>query len=355
MMWISVWIRYSIILSAMLLLLVFVRCQKKKTEPCDDSTRLFTHADFPIGVAININAFNFQPRHRLIVEKQFNSYTAENIFKPSFLHPFENVFDFSAADSLTRICLSSGKRMHGHTLIWHQQLPDWMEVFSGSKDDWLKMFKNHIHTIVKHYKGRVHSWDVVNEAFNEDGTLRNSLWQQNIGDDYVEKAFIYANEADPNVLLFYNDYNLESNPTKRRAVLSYLNRLRTKGIRIDGIGLQMHVALSFPEVAQINECFANIAANNYLVHVSELDVSVNMFGKDIVPSSELFQKQAEYLGKIVLGYKQIPSALQYGITFWGLTDADSWIPQYYNREDYPLLYDINYNPKPAYCKLKEVL
>ncbi|MBK7427328.1 MAG: endo-1,4-beta-xylanase [Saprospiraceae bacterium] len=166
---------------------------------------------------------------------------------------------------------------------------------------------------------------------------------------------MHAHQADPDVLLFYNDFNLESNPTKRNSVISYLNTLRFRGVKIDGIGLQMHVSLYSPETAQIAASFKEVANNHYKLHVSELDISLNPAKNMSFPDESLFAEQADYLGKIILHYKQIPSPYQYGITVWGVSDRDSWIPSYFNREDYPLLYDNNYKPKPAYCRLIEIL
>lgn len=330
-------------------------CAKAQVTVCTDSESLYQKANFPIGVAINIDEFRDNPTHQNIAHKQFNSFTAENIFKAQYLHPEEGFFDWREADTLAYFCASNHKRLHGHTLIWHEQLPAWIMQYQGSQTVWEQMFKHHIQTIVLHFKGKVASWDVVNEAFNEDGTLRNSIWKQHIGEHYIEKAFLYAEEADANVLLFYNDYNLESNPTKRNSVINYCNNLRQRGVKIDGIGLQMHVSIMFPSITQIAEAFQQVSHHTYKVHVSELDVSVNPLGKNITPTPQLFAEQADYAGKIVLQYKKIARHLQYGITIWGISDKDSWIRSYFNREDYPLLYDDNYVPKPIYCKLFDVL
>jgi endo-1,4-beta-xylanase len=337
-----------------LLLTLLLGCKKADIAVCDDSESLFQQADFPIGVAINSGELNANQVYRAIAEKQFNSFTAENIFKAGYLHPAENSFYWQDADSLVNFCVNNNKRLHGHTLIWHDQLPAWIINFTGSSDEWETLYKNHIQTIVSHFRGKVSAWDVVNEAFNEDGSLRNSIWKEKIGDQYIEKAFIYAHEADPDALLFYNDFNLESNSKKRNAVISYCNGLRNRGVIVHGIGLQMHIDI-FSDAAQIAESFNDVAQNGYKVHVSELDISVNSSGQNFTLNSSLFEKQAGLLGKIVINYKQIPPAYQYGITFWGVSDNESWIPLYYSREDYPLLYDVNYLPKPAYCKLKETL
>jgi endo-1,4-beta-xylanase len=336
---------------SLLALILLSGCSKQHTNPCQDNEGLYTLASYPIGVAINYHEFASNSTHTSIADRQFNSFTAENIFKPEYLHPEAETFYWEEADVLADYCQSHNKRLHGHTLIWHNQLPLWITEFQGSDEEFEQIFKKHIQTIVLHFKGKVASWDVVNEAFNEDGTLRNSIWRQKLGDSYIEKAFIYAHEADPEALLFYNDYNLESNITKRNGVLQYLNNIRNRNVQVDGVGLQMHVSLQYPEVSQIAAAFQDVAVQDFKIHVSELDISIY----PLELSEDVLERQADYLGKIVYHYQQIPAQCQYGITFWGLSDKDSWIRSFYNRTDYPLLYDEVYQVKPMYCKLKEIL
>lgn len=330
-------------------------CTKPTVEECNDNQSLYEKSDFPIGAAIGMAELQFDPQYRSIALKQFNSITPDNSFKPDILHPQENSFDFQLADTLVRFCKENNKRLHGHTLLWHSQLPQWMVNYQGSFEDWDRMLEKHIKTIVSHFKGKVTSWDVLNEAFNEDGTLRNSIWFQNLGASYIEKAFRYAHEADPNALLFYNDYGLEYNPNKRKATIKLLNNLRASGVQIDGIGLQAHIFIQFPEPSQIADALKDVANNGYKVHISELDISINPLAQPITDKDKQLQRQAFVIAEVVNHYKQLPPHLQYGITFWGIADSDSWIRSYFSREDYPLLYDDNYNPKPMYCKLKEAL
>lgn len=339
----------------LLLTLTFFSCSKNAPSVCPADGVLYQQAAFPIGAAVNPIRLNHVSEYNRIAKGQFNSWTTENIMKPENMHPEPDVYNWIEADALADSCRQYGIRLHGHTLLWHQALPDWIVNGRGTRAEWRQILKDHVRTIVGHFKGRVASWDVVNEAFNEDGTLRNSIWRQLIGDDYIELAFAYAREADPNVLLFYNDYNLESNPQKRAAVHDLLNRLRSRGIQVDGIGLQMHVRLHEPNASEMTACFSEFAADHYKIHLSELDISVNPLSKVISDKASLFTEQAQYLEQIIRCYQQVPAALQYGITFWGVSDADSWIPAFYNREDYPLLYDQQYVPKPAYCLLKKIL
>jgi endo-1,4-beta-xylanase len=329
---------------------------KKEPSVCTADEGLFRRSEFHIGVAINMDKLNEGSVYKNLANVQFNSITAENAFKATYLHPAENTFNWAEADSLAGYCRFHDKRLHGHTLIWHSQVPTWIERFTGNSDQWEHLFKDHIQTIVSHFRGQVTSWDVLNEAFEEDGTLRNTIWKRHLGAGYIERAFKYAHEADPAALLFYNDYQLEGNPVKRKAVLNYFNHLRSGGTRIDGIGLQCHLTTSYPETEQVVEAMREVAEQEFLVHISELDISVNPFTDTQVDDLDTRLKaQADILGKLVLAYKEIDPRFRHGITLWGLGDGDSWIRSHYNRKDYPLLYDDNYLPKPAYCKLKSVL
>lgn len=330
-------------------------CTKTNERICSDNGSLFQSTAFRIGVAVNDQELKFNTQFADIAQRQFNSITAENTFKANVLHPELNLYNWSEADKLADYCTQNNKRLHGHTLIWHQQLPEWITNFQGSKTDWENLFKQHIQTIVTHFKGKVESWDVVNEAFNEDGTLRNSIWKQKLGNDYIRRAFEYAHEADPEALLFYNDFNLESNPTKRNNVLAYLNNLKFDDVAVDGIGIQMHININSPEATEIAKTFEDFVKFGYLVHVSELDISVNPSGKDIEPDKLLLNSQADKYAEIARLYKQIPEDLKHGITIWGLSDKDSWIPKQFNRKDFPLLYDTEYKPKPCYCQFLDAL
>lgn len=335
-----------------LIAILAIACTKPTIESCTDAEGIYKNADFPIGVAVDMVELASNSTYNNVALKQFNSFTPENGFKPNQLHPQENSFNFFQADDLVQTCNDNNIRLHGHTLVWHIQLPQWMLNYEG---DWEELLKNHVQTIVSHFKGKVVAWDVVNEAFNEDGTLRNSIWLQKIGSSYIEKAFRYAHEADPNALLFYNDYGLEYNPTKRNATIKLLNNLKARGVKVDGIGLQTHVSTQYPQASQIASALHDVAKNGYKIHISEIDISINPQNQEIKDIDNQFQKQAYVLAEIVSHYKQLPPHLQYGITFWGLSDANSWIRSFYNREDYPLLFDDNYQPKPMYCKLKEAL
>ncbi|NVK75092.1 MAG: endo-1,4-beta-xylanase [Oceanospirillaceae bacterium] len=337
--------------------LFLLSCSKGNVEPCNLSNgKLHQKVNFPVGAAIEPNElYNLAP-YATIVESQFNSITAETIMKPAYLHPQEGVYSWGEADSLVRYCEANNVRLHGHTLIWHQQLPQWIVNFEGDRAAWDALLKDHVQSIVSHFRGKVSGWDVVNEAFNEDGTLRSTVWKENLGASYIEKAFRYAREADPNAVLFYNDYSLALNPKKRKAVMTFLKDLRSRGVPVDGIGMQGHIFIGFPEVSEFVETMNECWRSGFEVHVSELDVSMNPFGREMPKATESdLHRQANVILQLFQAYRQIPTQFQYGITFWGVGDGDSWIRSYFNREDYPLMFDDLYRPKPAYCKLMEQL
>ncbi len=330
-------------------------CKKSETRDCDDAISLYSNSSFPIGVAIESYDMLDGTRNKEIIDRQFNSFTPENIFKPNSLHPEENTFNWPEADQMLDYALSQNKRFHGHTLLWHNQLPLWMENFQGNSAEWEAMLKTHIQTICHHFKGKVKAWDVLNEAFNEDGSLRNSIWKQHIGASYIEKAFVFAHEADPEAILFYNDFNLALNDKKRDAVVSLIRNLKQRNIPIHGIGLQMHISIYYPSNVVIASAMKEFYQLGLKVHLSELDISLNPRGLDIELTDKLLQKQAQKMYSVSLLYQQIPKAYQYGITFWGHSDVHSWIPSFFGREDYPLLFDANYKAKPMYCKFLESL
>lgn len=247
------------------------------------------------------------------------------------------------------------KDIVGHSLVYHDFFPRWLEDFSGSKSEWEAMLKDHIQTIVSRYKGKIDTWIVVNEAFNEDGTLRNSIWHEHIGPSYISKAFQWAHEANTEAKLFYNDYNLALNRNKLDAVLRLLKTFKENGTPIDGLGCQLHIYNEFPEVSEINEMALKVQRNDLLVYYSEIDISLNVYGKHTYATEEMLMNQKRKLKGIVNGYKRLDKKYQFGISFWNVSDADTWIRDYFNRDDWPCMWDDNYQPKPMYCGIKEAL
>jgi endo-1,4-beta-xylanase len=331
-----------------------ISCSMPDPSTDCDKSRLHEKADFPVGVAVNFQKLISEKRYRNLIISEFNSITPEKSMKASFIHPQKDVYDFAEVDYLIDFCKSNNKRLHGHTLVWYKSNPRWMETFKGDKNAWEALLKDHIQTIVKHCKGSVKSWDVVNEAFNADGSLRQNIWLKNIGEDYIEKAFLYAAEADPEAVLFYNDYDLESRPEKLNAVLKFFTNLRSKGMKIDGIGMQMHISITYPYVSDINIAAVKAESEGFAVHFSEFDISLVKTGKLLMMNKHLLKVQGGSMKEIVAGYRKLNRNNRFGITMWGLSDSDSWLTDK-NGNDKPLLFDSWYRVKPAYCGFLEGL
>ena len=286
--------------------------------------------------------------------------------------PSQTSYDFDLADKYVAFGLEQHMWIHGHTLVWHSQVPAW--VFRDDKgnlvdrDTLLARMHDHILTVVGRYKGKIQSWDVVNEALNEDGTLRQSLWYKIIGPDYIEKAFDYAHEADPQAQLVYNDYNLENEP-KRSGAIALIKKLKAEGIPIACVGLQGHDSLTWPTAEQEDATIAAFAALGVKVAISELDV-------DVLPSAgtqptadvsvhiqqnaalnpyvnglpdAVAQQQAAHYADLFRVFLKHRDAVE-RVTFWGVTDATSWRNDFpvRGRTNYPLLFDRSGQPKPAF-------
>lgn len=336
-------------------ILVLIGCKAADTDPAAPAA-LRNAFPFPIGAAMNPNLLNSNPTYRAIAEREYSSVTSENHLKMGLVHPAPDRYDWTGSDVLVNFAERNKQRMHGHTCIWHQQVPAWVTNAKGDSAAWEGLFKSHIQTVIGHYKGRIASWDVVNEAFNDDGTLRQTIWLEHLGPDYVARAFRYAREADPNVKLFYNEYGHEYSAKKTAAVLALAADFKRRGIPLDGLGLQMHTHIGQSD-ASIENALRQVAATGLLVHISELDVRVNQ-GKvpNYVINEADAQKQRQKFAAIVRAYRTlVPLAQQHGITTWNIGDGDSWIPKFCNCSDFPLPFDTKYAKKPAYDGLLDGL
>ncbi len=327
-------------------------------------TSLKSLVPFPIGVAVNagneansIISSGTSARQQAVVLPHFNQMTAGNIMKMSYLHPSENSFTFDQADALVSFATAQGIAVHGHTLIWHSdyQVPSFMKNYSG---DFAAMLKKHVQTITTHYAGKVDSWDVVNEALADNGEsgavngFRNSVFYQKMGVNFIDQAFINARAADPNADLFYNDYSIENGDAKTNNMLSLVDGLKARNIPITGVGFQMHLLSDWPATSTIEAAMKAVADRGLKVKISELDVRVNNPYNPSAPvytslTAEAANKQKERYRQIVAAYlRAVPPSQRAGITVWGVWDADSWLNTSQNP-DWPLLFDDNFNAKPA--------
>ena len=311
-------------------------------------TSLYKMLPFPMGAAVSVSLIKNNAKYNGVVTKEFNSITAENALKFDALHPAENTFSWADADYLVDYAQINNKRIHGHTLNWYNALPSWVTNFVGDSVAWENLLKTHIQTVVTHFKGKVKSWDVVNEAFNDNGTIRNTIWVQKLGPDYIARCFQYARQADPAATLCYNDYGHEYSSAKRIAISNMIASFKTRGIPIDCVGLQFHITYTQSD-ANISAAINSAAATGLMVHISELDVRLNdakVQGFILTPA--LSAQQAARYKYVVKSYNTIPASQQFGITTWNVGDADSWIPAWLGAPDYPLPFDKNYLRKDAY-------
>lgn len=333
-------------------MILIANCKDSPTKSGEDSLEpsLRNSPNFPIGFAIqeqhlaNANYVN-------LLKEDAASITAEYEMKMSPMYNNPSAIDFSKTDAFLDFAEQFDIRVHGHALIWHSATPGWIENFSGTNTEFENIIENYIKEVVGRYKGRIASWDVVNEAF-EDGSghpLRNSVFRQKLGPDYITKAFQWAREADPDVLLFYNDYGIANDGTKLAAVLALVDDLQSRNIPIDGVGFQMHISYNWPAISDIQTATGKIVTRDLLIHYSELDIRLNPDGTESEYNSNLSQRHVNRINEIVNLYKSLPDENRFGITNWGVKDDDTWLRDFWNNQDeWPLLYDSNFQPKQAH-------
>jgi len=353
-------------------LLPAARTQRAQTVSLKDVFK----SDFMIGAALNRRQFSEEDVRALpIIKSQFNTISPENQLKWQSIHPQPDKYDFDGADRYVAFGEKYGMFVIGHTLVWHNQTPAW--VFEDGKgnlvdrDTLMGRMRDHIRTVVGRYKGRIKGWDVVNEAVNADGTLRQSKWLKIIGEDYIAKAFQFAHEADPQAELYYNDYSLENEP-KRNGAVQLIKKLKADGVPITGVGLQGHNSLTWPSIQQQDATITAFAKLDVKVNITELDINVLPFvseeeGPRIKLTAELQPKLNPYasgLPETVNEEQAIRFLELFGvylrhrdvidrITFWGVTDADSWLNNFpvRGRTNYPLLFDRKGNAKLSFDTL----
>lgn len=329
--------------------------------------------DFRIGAALNPAQFSEQDgRGAAIVKAQFNTITPENVLKWANVHPNPETYDFAAPDRYVTFGEKNHMFIVGHTLVWHNQTPAW--VFKDNqgnpvdRDTLLKRLHDHIFTVVGRYKGRINGWDVVNEALNEDGSMRQTPWMKIIGEDYIAKAFEYAHEADPKAELYYNDYSVE-NEAKRRGAVALIKKLQAQGVPLTAIGLQGHNKMDWPTVEQQDATIAAFGNLGIKVMITELDIDVlpaatRQPGAEVTLNVDAQARLNPYQNGLPESVQQA-LAKRYGdlfsvyrkhrdvvtrVTFWGVTDGDSWLNNWpvRGRTSYPLLFDRDGKPKPAF-------
>jgi len=357
----------------MAVVLIGTACDSSKKIP--GSSQLATglkeayQKDFLIGTALNTAQIQEKDTAAArLIQQQFNAITPENIMKAEIIHPQWNVYNFELADQIAALGKKQGMKVNGHTLIWHSQLPAFARNIRDI-DSFRTFFNNHISTVAGRYEGKIASWDVVNEALNEDGSMRKSIFLDKLGPDFVTEAFRLAQKAAPTTELYYNDYNNEQ-PAKREGCLRLIRKIKEAGVRIDGVGIQGHWHIGKIPLKDIEESILAYSALGLKVMFTELDIEVlprNFSGADVnqrmdnnptlnpyvngLPDSvqQQLAKDYEDLFRLFLKHKDKITR----VTFWGVNDGQSWLNGWpvRGRTNYPLLFDRKNQPKPAYEKV----
>jgi endo-1,4-beta-xylanase len=309
---------------------------------------LAAHDRLLIGTAVNMDYIDTEPDYRGPIGTEFSSVTPENVMKWKFVEPVRGQLDYSSADELVRFARAHGQRVRGHTLVWTDQLPGWLTSGSFTSVQLEQMLHQHITEEVSHFRGEVAQWDVVNEALDDDGSLRDTMWLRALGPGYIADAFRWAHEADPDAELFYNDFGIEGPGHKSDAVRALVRQLRAEGVRIDGVGIQSHLALSLPIPTTMPENLRRFSDMGLETEITEADVRIPL----PVDASRL-AAQAGVYGLLIDACLATPRCT--GMTVWGFSDHHSWIPGTYPGDGAADILDDAYRPKAAYDALRTEL
>ena len=334
---------------------------------------------FLIGAAVNVDqVWGRKPEEAKIVTDNFNSIVAENCMKGENIHPEENTYFWDDADRTVKFAEDNGLTMIGHCLVWHSQPPKWMFTYENgdtvSRSVLIDRMYHHITTVVSRYKGRIKGWDVVNEVVNDDGTMRETPYYKIIGPDYIELAFRFAHEADPDAELYINDYSM-SKPAKRATICRIVRELKAAGCRVDAIGMQSHNGFDYPDWKEYEASIDSFAACGVKVMMTELDLNMlptpeNFSGAEVSQNFEYEEKynpykkgldrkaeklfEQRYLDMFDIYYRHRHQISR--ITFWGVTDTSSWLNDFpiKGRTNYPLLFGRDNKPKPVIEKIAKI-
>lgn len=352
------------ILFAGILLMQCSASKNTKRENSNKGLKDYYKDYFTIGAAVSPQGLKRTDESQLILQ-QFGSMTPENAMKMGPIHPRENEYFWRDADSIVAFAKQHHLKIRGHNLCWHNQAPRWMFIDSSlnppdtvSKELLFKRLKEHITTVVSRYKGSIYAWDVVNEVISDNPNeyFRNSQWYRICGEEFVAKAFEYAHEADPDALLFYNDYN-ETNPVKREKIYKLVKGLKDAGVPIHGVGLQAHWSIHDLTERQVDSTLSKFAELGLKIQITELDLKVQPGGNRAQQDTartynaereKLQTEQYEMVFRLLRKYRNVIS----GVTFWNVSDKYSWLDRRGGGgKAYPLLFDTTYQPKKAYYQV----
>lgn len=349
-------LRYQVIFLSITLFLA--GCSKKgdsitpeiKPVVIEESKSVKEKALFPIGAAVTV-AHLKEDDFENVFKSNFNQLSAEYEMKMKGIWTTASGYSFDNADYLVDYAIQNNMKVHGHALLWYSSFPDWFKNAAYDSLNFENNVKTYIQTVVGRYRGKIVSWDVANEIFADNGSLREEATVYKTFKDpiaFYGRCFQYARNADPNVKLFYNDYDQVLNSAKRYSVKQMVERFKKEGYPIDGIGDQFHTTI-WTSKTTIGNGLNDIASTGLLVHISELDIRVNQNKSDsYVFTEDEQQKQSEMYKAIVEMYETIPQAQKFAITTWGITDKYSWLTSWWHTKEFPLLFHSNYTKKKAY-------
>lgn len=319
---------------------------------------------FFIGMAVKASQLTSGSAYDIILKNEFSSISAEYEMKMDQISTASGVYNWTVADKIVAYGNANTINVHGHALVWHNSVPAWLKNYSGTDAEFAAEVKKYITDVVTHYAGKIKSWDVVNEAVDDNGgNMRNTIFLQRMGPNYVKDCFQWARNAanaagDTSLLLFYNDYATSTNIPKQDKVFSLMDDLKASKL-IDGIGFQMHNTYLSPTKAQLETDLNRAVTKGLKIHVSELDIQVNPSNDISTFTNERRLAQKEKYKEIVKIYNALPAANKYALTVWGMKDNESWIP--FSTElnhpgnDWPLLYDSNFAIKSSHTGFLEGL
>jgi endo-1,4-beta-xylanase len=301
-----------------------------------------------IGSAVDAAALRAEPDYKAALNRDFNHVTAENAMKWESVEPTRGTYTWADADAIVDNARRHGQKLRGHTLVWHNQLPAWLTsgVADGSIDaaELRAILRKHITTQVSRYRGKIRAWDVLNEAFEEDGTMRQSIWLTHLGPGYIADAFRWAHRADPHAKLYLNDFNVEWNTAKIDSTLALVKELQAQRVPIHGMGFQGHLGIQYGYPGDWANVMKRFAALGLEIAITELDVRMEL---PVTP--EKLATQAEYYSRAVTDCLSVKACEE--VTVWGFTDRHSWVPGWFEGEGAACLTDENLARKPAYDAL----
>ncbi|MGW5349700.1 endo-1,4-beta-xylanase [Streptomyces sp. NPDC004031] len=305
---------------------------------------LAQQAGIRVGTAVDADALADEPDYAARVGSEFSSVTPENVMKWEAVEPSRGSYDYSRADALVAYAEAHGQLVRGHALVWYQQLPSWLSHGDFGADELRRILHDHITGEVTHFKGRIWQWDVVNEAFADDGSYRSDMWLQKLGPGYIEDAFTWAHEADPKAELFINDYGIESAGPKSDALHDLVARLRAKGVPVQGVGFQGHLDTRYPAPQDLAATMGRFDALGVRTAITEADVRIPL-------PADSGKREAQQRAYQVLLDGCLRTAHCTGFTVWGFTDKHSWVPDSFRGEGDATILDDHYRPKSAYTAL----